>query len=267
MEIEQIWNTAEPLTFDYTTHRAPAFRFPAHSHNAYELIFYIRGDVTYLIEDRKYELRECDLVITWPAEHHYLRVNSDADYERYDLLIAPDHPLTRLLQAIPREVEVINCRNNGVIAENFKRLAEYSKRFPKDIFHELLSALLTEILYNVQTLKKDLYIAPQKVSPLIQKALTYINAHLFTIQNISEVSDELFIAQNYFFRLFKETLKISPKKYINNKRLLFAQQLIAGGEKPTAVYLKCGFSNYVSFYKRYVEFFGHNPSAERVYQN
>ena len=267
MDNKPTGKTEEPIYFNYQTHHAPVSRFPAHSHNAYELIFYIRGDVTYLIEDRKYELREYDLVITRPTEHHYLRVNSDADYERYDLLVAPDHPLTRILQRIPRDVEVINCQQNGVIPEDFRRMAAYSNQFPENIFFELLTALLTEILYNVLALKKELSTSSQKVSPLIQEALAYINANLFTIRNISEVSDKLFIAQNYFFRLFKETLKISPKKYITSKRLLYAQQLIAGGEKPTAVYLKCGFSNYVSFYKRYVEFFGHTPSAERVYQN
>ena len=116
-------NKTSELTFDYITHKNQSFRFPAHSHNAYELIFYIRGDVTYLIEDRKYDLQMYDLVITRPAEHHYLRINSDADYERYNLLIPINHPLTNILVQIPRNLEVINCRNNTIVADNFKRIS------------------------------------------------------------------------------------------------------------------------------------------------
>jgi transcriptional regulator GlxA family with amidase domain len=58
-------------------------------------------------------------------------------------------------------------------------------------------------------------------------------------------------------------MRISPKKYITSKRLLAAQQLLRAGERPTTVYLKCGFSTYPAFYKRYVEFFGYAPSDER----
>ena len=42
-----------------------------------------------------------------------------------------------------------------------------------------------------------------------------------------------------------------------------AQQLLRRGEKPTAVHLRCGFSTYPAFYKRYVEYFGYAPSEER----
>lgn len=266
MEIEKILNTSEDITFDYQLRRAPSVRFPAHSHNAYELIFFIQGNVTYLIENRKYELHKYDLVITRPAEHHYIRLNSDADYERYDLLIAQHHPLAKLLRSVPPELEVINCQNSNVIIENFKRIKSYREIFPQEIFLELLNALLTELLYNLQIMDSAPFVSPQSVSPLITRALTYISDHLFTIRNISEISDDLFIAQNYFFRLFKDTLKISPKKYITNKRLLHAQNLIANGEKPTVVYMQCGFSNYVSFYKRYINFFGYPPSAEHVYR-
>ena len=55
MEIEGILNTSEDITFDYQLRRSPSVRFPSHLHNAFELIFFIRGNVTYLIEDRKYE--------------------------------------------------------------------------------------------------------------------------------------------------------------------------------------------------------------------
>ena len=93
--------------------------------------------------------------------------------------------------------------------------------------------------------------------------MEYINENLFTIGDVEEVASALFLAKNYFFRVFKNAMKISPKKYITSKRLLAAQQLLRRGERATSVYLRCGFSTYPSFYKRYVEFFGYAPSEER----
>ena len=220
-------------------------------------------DVTEEVLDEA-ERTGCDLVITHPTELHFMQINSNTDYERYNLLIPLNHPLTRLLFKIPRNLDVLNCSNHTIIKENFKRMPFYEKIFPKDEFQDLLSALLTEILYNILALDDNFNQQQNVVSPLIQKALAYINEHLFTIKNISEISNALFVAQNYFFRLFKETLNISPKKYITTKRLLHAQSLLRAGKKPTQIYEQIGFSNYVSFYQQYVALFGYSPSSERV---
>lgn len=252
----------EGLKYDYKYYRSSSVFFPAHSHNAYELIFIIRGDASYVIEDREYKLNNYDLVITSPRKHHYIRLDSPCDYERFDVLIAPAHPLADILKDLPDSSEVVHCLTNKVITENFNKIKLYYRQFSEEICYKLITSLLTEILYNVSASENELFASSQIISPLIRKALAYINAHLFTIKNISEICNELFIAKNYFFRLFKSTLKVSPKKYILDKRLLYAQGLLSSGEKPTAVYRECGFSNYVSFYKSYVALFGHSPSSE-----
>lgn len=255
---------SQQLTYNHIAYHSLKERFTSHMHNAFELILYVHGDVSYIVENRRYDLQKYDLVITHPAELHFMQINSNTDYERYNLLIPLNHPLTRLLFKIPRNLDVLNCSNHTIIKENFKRMPFYEKIFPKDEFQDLLSALLTEILYNVLALDDNFNQQQNVVSPLIQKSLAYINEHLFTIKNIGEISNALFVAQNYFFRLFKETLNISPKKYITTKRLLHAQSLLRAGKKPTQIYEQIGFSNYVSFYQQYVALFGYSPSSERV---
>jgi AraC-like DNA-binding protein len=92
------------------------------------------------------------------------------------------------------------------------------------------------------------------------QALDYINTHLYTVRDVREISSALFVTETYFFRVFKEQMHISPKKYITKKRLLAAERRISAGERPTEVYLQCGFHTYTAFYKRYVDFFGKAPS-------
>ncbi|MBE7034478.1 MAG: helix-turn-helix domain-containing protein, partial [Ruminococcaceae bacterium] len=62
--------------------------------------------------------------------------------------------------------------------------------------------------------------------------------------------------------LFSEHLEITPKKYINTKRLILAQKKIRQGEKPTQIYPKCGFSEYSTFWREYKNYFGYSPSEE-----
>lgn len=230
----------------------------AHSHNAYEIIFFLRGDATYIIEDRKYDLKKNDIVFIRPGKYHYIQLNSSAEYERYNMLFTSRILNLNLKKLIPNEVEVLNCSDN-VIQQNFKKLNSYYSQFDEASFFDITKCLLKEILYNVSIYGKDSS-SPSIVSPLISQALEYIQTNLFTIESITEISQQLFITETYLFKLFKSQLKLSPHKYIIEKRLLKAEKLIRSGSKPTEVYSACGFKNYSTFYKRYVEFFGFSPS-------
>lgn len=234
-----------------------------HSHNSYELIFVLQGRGEIAMEDRRYAFGPYDLIITRPAIHHYIELDTQVTYERYNCLIAPEHPLARIADRISARREVIRCAENPLIIESFRRLGRYREECDDAVFSDLLHALLCEILYSVQMADKALLSSPQRFSPVVERALEYINQNLFTIGEMEEVASALFLAKNYFSRVFKAAMKISPMRYITSKRLLCAQQLLRGGERPTAVYLKCGFSTYPAFYKRYVEYFGYAPSQER----
>ena len=48
--------------------------------------------------------------------------------------------------------------------------------------------------------------------------------------------------------------------FINNQRLNLAKSLIEKGEKPTKIYLDCGFSNYPTFYRAFKAKFGYKPN-------
>ena len=139
----------------------------------------------------------------------------------------------------------------------------YRENLSEKDFASSLSSLLREIFYNISLSNQPVSNLPSEISPLLTKALEYINNNLYTIKSIEEISRELFITEAYFFKLFKNQLKISPKKYINTKRLLHAQKLIRRGKNPTDVYAECGFETYVGFYKQYVKAFGYAPSEEK----
>ena len=55
-------------------------------------------------------------------------------------------------------------------------------------------------------------------------------------------------------------LGISLYKYITEKRLIFANKLLEQGEKPTKIYVQCGYKDYPTFYKAYTKMFGKSPS-------
>ncbi len=258
-----VYGAAPPPTFNHVTHTRAHPIIEPHSHNSYELLLVMQGRGTVCIEDRRYAIAPYDLIITRPAVHHYIELDSSLAYERYICLISSEHPLARIAERVSEKREVLRCTSHPVIVENFIRLGRYQKECDEATFFDLCPALLCEILYKAQMADKSYLPSPERRSPVVERALDYINRNLFTIRDVDEVASALFLAKNYFFRVFKTAMRISPKKYITNKRLLAAQQLLRAGERPTSVYLRCGFCTYPSFYKRYIEFFGHAPSEEQ----
>ena len=233
----------------------------AHSHNLWELIYFIRGDATHVVEDRKYKLKEGDLVLIRPGKHHFIQIDSTCDYERYNILFSPELMGIESVSLLVDSFEVTNLKNNPRAEDMIRRTDYYFKRFDSETFVKITANLLTELFYLLSVCEAHQEdFSSVESSPVLSRAITYINSHLATITDVSEVAAHCFVTESYLFRLFKKELHHTPKKYITEKRLLIADKRISSGEKPTFVYDKCGFSDYTTFYRNYVSFFGHSPS-------
>ena len=238
-------------------------KFHTHCHNEYEMLFFISGSAKYLIEGRTYPLKKYDLIITRPMQYHNIELECSEKYSRYDVLITHSPELVSMLSSLSEKFEVVNCAELPNVVECFKKIDYYHKHLPRVDFNIILNNLLVEVCYNLiinDTLASK---EPVPSSKVVLAALDYINANLFTIKDIKEVCEHVFLSENHFFKLFKEQMKTSPKKYITSKRLLSAQRMLLDGARPTNIYEQCGFNNYISFYQRYTEYFGHAPSEER----
>ncbi|MBQ7921991.1 MAG: helix-turn-helix transcriptional regulator [Clostridia bacterium] len=256
------------LLYKHTiTDNPPCDAFFMHTHNLYELLYFISGDATLIIEDRKYKLQKGDLMFIRPSKYHYIQIDTSERYERYDVLF-PGTGLNEEENAlIPENLEVISIASNPVADGIFRKMDYYYEGLDAKNFTKVMMLLLKELFFCISiAAEKTERSAFSAVSPMLSEVLKYINDNLFAIKNISEITANFFVTESYLFRLFKSELKRSPKKYITAKRLLAAQSLIAMGEKPTEVYEKCGFNEYTTFYRSYKNFFGYVPSRE-IYSN
>ena len=224
-----------------------------------ELLFIKQIDGCHVVEDREYPLSGMDLIIVPPAVHHGIKLYSDSPYERYDICFDPGLPGEKF-DRIYNTVTVLNCTENRIINEIFRKADYYSEVLRDEEFESVSKLLITEIFYNILTLDRSDSIPPIISNPILSKAIEYINRNIFTISSVSEISDALYVTESYLFGIFKKQLHTSPKKYINAKRLHAARNAISMGEKPSEVCAKVGFGDYTSFYRSYFKFFGHSPS-------
>ena len=236
--------------------------YSMHTHNEYELIYFLDGDATHVIEDRKYKLKKGDLILIRPFKYHFIQIDSTSRYERYDILFDPvKHNLESVFK-LQKDAEVINMRGNGIIEELFSKCDLYYKNADAETFEKILSHLLSELFYNISIFPQSFSENTTLLSPIISKALCYINENLYTISDVSEIANALFVSESYLFRLFGKELHQTPKKYIMEKRLLLAKKMISMGEKAGAVAEQLGFGDYTTFYRNYTVHFGVSPTEK-----
>ena len=69
----------------------------------------------------------------------------------------------------------------------------------------------------------------------------------------------VFISKYHLLRKFEAQVGTTVHRYILQKRLLNAKQLLAGGLAPSEVCTYCGFGDYANFYRAFRAEYGTTP--------
>lgn len=233
--------------------------YPIHIHNNWELVFFLKGNVSYHVEGRSYNLRRGDLVLSRPSVFHSIHPEDESAYERYTVIFDKELLPKDVESRLPLGVDVFAFGDKGRIFEIFERCELYISSFEKATAERLVCHLIEEIFCNL-AISDDFAREDGGVNPLVGKALDYIHENLTTVKSIDEVCRALYITKSHLHHIFIENIRVSPKKYINSKRLILARQLIRQGTKPTEAAAAAGFEEYATFYRNYKKQFGCTPS-------
>ena len=244
------------LIYDNSTDK----HFAKHSHALYEMIYVLEGEIDYIIEDRLYHAKKHSLIFIRPYTYHYFTIKSNTDYEKIGVLFNASF-LKIDPTIINKEIELLDCHNYQIIESIFQKFDFYHNTFSEKTFLDLFFSLIKEIIFNLSLITEP-SIAPQYHTPILSPVLEYINSNLFSINKLEDISSALNISESYLKAIFKKELKIQPKRYINEKKLLTARQLILAGEKASIASEKCGFINYSTFYRLYLDHFNVTPSED-----
>ncbi len=237
--------------------------FDYHSHDVCELLFLKKGDVSAIVGDMTYKMHRNNLIIFRPNVLHKIQFDSSATYERYDIIFDETKLANQIFMKINKNINLIRCSDNVDITDLFEKLDMYYLNFEGKDLEILVKNTVEELLYN-------LYLMPEDISeetrisgnPTVSAALSYIDMHCYEPITIDDICKEINITKSHLHHIFTQNLKISPKRYINMKRLSKAQKLIADGKKPSEIYKVCGYNDYVTFFRNYVSRFGFSPSEK-----
>lgn len=246
-----------------------------HYHDFDKILFFISGSVNYVIEGKTYALKPYDIVLVNRQEIHKPEVDFSVPYERYILYLSPEF-LERegaetcslracFEQAAGEKSNVIRIsamKNTRLLSRlremetELQRKEEYgTKLYGKLLLLQFMVELNRACLEDASA-----YSHSAVYNEKIVAILEYINEHLNKPLSIEDIADAFFLSKYHMMRQFKEETGYTMHRYITEKRVLLARDMIMSGVPATKASLECGFQDYSTFSRAFKNKFKRNPS-------
>ena len=243
-----------------------------HHHDFYEIYLLLRGRVEYIVENRIFHMRPGDWMLVSPLELHQARIGADDAYERIVLWVARPYlerlstPNTSLTRCFDTTVATHTnlLRPDGATGAQLRAAAErlYKQKESRAYGSDLLAqGALVELVIGLNRAAEERSDSrPAGASDeVVDAVLHYINEHFNEPLTLDDLAARFFISKYHLLRKFDAQVGTTVHRYILQKRLINAKQLLAGGVLPNEVCQYCGFGDYANFYRAFKAEYSQTP--------
>lgn len=98
---------------------------------------------------------------------------------------------------------------------------------------------------------------------VVEKVCRYIDAHLDNRLALEELGEQASLSPQHLQRVFKRTLGITPRQYVEARRMDALKSRLKGGETVTQALYEAGYSSSSRLYERAGETMGMTPASYR----
>jgi len=219
-----------------------------HIHEYCEIYVNLTGNVSFVIEKNIYSVKSGDIIITKPYEYHHCVYHDDSDHLHFWLMFSVNEN--------PELFKFLTEKKSG--HRNHIRLSEEKKEkfithcenltqnSPENSISQM--AVFFKILSYIEEGMEKYKVSNTNVSlPKSLKILDYINKNFASIHSVNEISEKFFISISTLERHFKQYLSMTPKRYLEDKKLQNACLLLRQNASVTEACFESGFDDYSHF--------------------
>ena len=234
----------------------------AHIHPYLEIFFNVNSDVSFLIGGVLYSVGRGEAVISRANEVHVCDYNSDTSQEHMCLWIdAPESSV--FYDFLKRNGEsphiIFDGRQREEVFAKLERLAALSIGAKT---HSLEAcALLLDVLLIIEKGGANIESAQAVIPKQLEKIISDIDENCAVIHSVSEICQRHFISRATLGRWFKNYIRLTPREYLESKKLSEAVRLLLDGVGVTDACFGAGFSDTSHFIGLFKRKFGKTPLA------
>lgn len=238
-----------------------------HCHDKYEITYLVSGSGRYIVEGSEHKLTRGTLIFIDPMSYHRVEVDSADEVEAYTIYFEKS-ALTASVRGLLDKLTV-NGNGRGFIFPPRFVCEELSGCFERFAVTEKLNeaeknayieVLLSEILILLSAAEGERMVGSEE--ELGARVATYLNKNIEKKLSLDRLARKFFVSKYYLCRAFKCYSGISLHAYVNQKRIMYAHQLIKSGVTASDAAERVGFGDYSAFYRAYVKILGKSPTAE-----
>ena len=238
--------------------------FMLHSHDNYEILYFLAGDSEYVVEGAVYPLCPHDMILIRPQEMHRIYHKSDALYSR--LVISIEKSFFEQEECMPYRSVFLDRRSGtrnricaaavskSGIGELFERMKKYTDGY-KNLTSPVIRGEIIELLHLLNSV--NLSDSPRTNS--IQEIIAYINGNYQNPISLSSIAEEFYISREHLSRLFKKSTGYTLSGYVNHKRIIAVGEGYRQGATLGDACICAGFNDYTAFYRAIRREYGISP--------
>jgi AraC-like DNA-binding protein len=239
-----------------------------HRHDEPEINLVTRGRATYVLADRRYDLRKNTQVWLFADQDHVL-FDESPDFEMFILIFRRSlvqqlctTPRTRLLlQSNPTGelCKLLNDESAAQLRSLFKQLHEAKHdppRFNAGVAYALLAAWDAHLSAD--------QVLGQNVHPAVERAARIIQAEAEPM-SLDAIAEQVGLSASRLSRLFHQQAGVSLVEFRQRQTLQRFFRLFGDGQHKTmtAAALEAGFGSYPQFHRVFKQLTGKTPQQYR----
>ena len=246
------------VCFYYQSANEAAHQWPIHVDDSVELFVLEQGDISFFVGGNHYDMLPGDVILVKPNEIHNCIQNSPGVHNHFcfwfstrckrllsDFMLHEDGTGNLIRFPDDKKQEFLAlCHKIHETATEGNSVSVYS----------LAIAILEFCRGELGSLQKS-----QDMPPELLDFLHKMELKTDIFPNVKELCDELFITPSTALRLFRKYLGVSPRQYLEIRRLDIARKHLREGKSVTDTALLVGYADTSAFIRLFHRHFGFTP--------
>ena len=260
----------------FEAHYEKGYAFPGESHNFWECLYVMDGEVCVSGNERVYNLSQGAIVFHKPLELYKFIVNGREGAGLLIFSFSAQGPLTSYLA---EKVFVLSAAQQGIIASmlsflhekaqewDIQALSGKSAHFFLEPFHtlptysQMLATFLQQLMLSLAETEAVSSVSSAPDAIIFSKAISYLNSNVQAQPQVPEIARYCNVSQSSIKRIFDKYAGMGIHKYLLKLKIKAAAELLQSGESVSLVAERLGFNNQGYFSRAFKRETGFAPSV------
>lgn len=242
-----------------------------HSHSFYEILYCVDGHVNYLLGSERYAIQPGDILMIAPGTSHQPLFQDDfcPPYNRIVVWVNPQliHTLQKNMPNVfPPQIGFLRTQDTkwAVLGEYFEHgcteSAAHAPGWELFVLGNTISILA--LLQRILEEERISFSAIEKRT-LLDDIILYIDDHLAEKITLASTAHHFLVSESTISKIFRTRINVSFYRYVTQRRLITAKNMMGAGIPLDLVSQKVGFGDYSSFYRAFKQEYGISPNEYR----